>query len=140
LADQVADLAQLVRLLLAVSVVQVLLIVAVAVRGESTRRIAKAAHEASPAYLAKVVEALTVSIDELTTQVRGLTHGVAAMERRMGAVEEVVDQLDRDLRVIEVDAGDATAAAERALRIVTDEAAEEERDFVRRTERPRGGE
>lgn len=136
LANQVADLALLVRLLLAVSVVQLLLLVAVAVRGESTRRIAKAAHDASPVFLAKAVEALTASIDELTSSMK-------AVERRMGAVEEVVDQLDRDLRVVEVEAGDASTDAERALEIVRQEAAEDELDFIARQEKGRtatGGE
>jgi uncharacterized membrane protein len=132
LADQVADLALLVRLLLAVSVVQLLLLLAVAVRGESTRRIARAAYESSPAYLAKVVEALTASIDELTAQTR-------AVERRMGAVEEVVEQLHRDLHAVEGDASDASAAAERALELVSQEAADEEREFVAQQERRRTG-
>jgi hypothetical protein len=132
LADQVADLALLVRLLLAVSVVQLLLLLAVAVRGESTRRIARAAYESSPAYLAKVVEALTASIDELTAQTR-------AVVQRMGAVEEVVEQLDRDLRVVEVDATDASTDAERALELVRQEAADEEREFVAQQERRRTG-
>jgi predicted nucleic acid-binding Zn-ribbon protein len=132
LADQVSDLALLVRLLLAVSVVQLLLLVAVAVRGESTRRIAKAAHDASPVFLAKAVEALTASIDELTAQTR-------AVERRMGAVEEVVEQLHRDLHAVEGDASDASAAAEHALDLVRQEAADEEREFVAQQERRRTG-
>jgi hypothetical protein len=133
LTDQVADLAQLVRLLLVVSIVQLVLLVAVAVRGESTRRIAKAAHDASPIFLAKAVEALTASVDELTAQTR-------AVERRMGAVEDVVEQLHRDLHAVEGDASDASAAAERALEIVTAEAAEDERAFLERQRRRTGGE
>lgn len=125
LADQVADLATLVRLLLAVSVVQLLLLIAVAVRGESTRRIAKAAHDASPIFLAKAVEALTASIDELSDKVDTLT--------------ECVEQLDRDVRAVEVDASDASADAERALEIVRAEAAGEEREFVAHQERRRTG-
>jgi outer membrane murein-binding lipoprotein Lpp len=118
LADQVADLALLVRLLLAVSVVQLLLLLAVAVRGESTRRIARSAYEASPIFLAKAVEALTASIDE--------------MSGKIGTLTEFVEQLDRDVRAVEDEAGDASFEAERALEIVRSEAAAEERAFIKR--------
>jgi outer membrane murein-binding lipoprotein Lpp len=123
LADQVADLALLVRLLLGVSVVQLVLLLAVAVRGENTRRLARTAYESSPAYLAKVVEALTASIDE--------------MSGKIGTLTEFVEQLDRDVRAVEGEADDASSAAERALEIVREEAAAEELAFIKAQEKRR---
>lgn len=102
LADQVEALAEIVRVLAALSALQLLVTV----------------------WLARRVSRLRLTV-------RALTRRVRESGRKL-------DELDEHVReAIEGDITEVEATARRALRIARKDAAEEEREFIRRTERPR---
>jgi hypothetical protein len=95
------------------------------------------------AALADLVRLLLVLGAVQTLVIVGLVVYVARLRGTVREMGEQLDNLDEHVRdAIEGDVDEANATAARALRIVTDEAADAEREFIRRTERPRapGGE